>query len=103
MPCFSELFITYRVKSVGKTAKKYLISTLVNISRREVVMKKFEPKCAYLTVRRKWMQIKCVYILFSRSQRPRGLRHETSTLTRTLGSWVRIPHKAWMFAFILCR
>jgi hypothetical protein len=35
-----------------------------------------------------------------RSQWPRGLR-----LTRTLGSWVRIPLEAWMFvlcAFILC-
>jgi hypothetical protein len=25
-----------------------------------------------------------------RSQWPRGLRHDTSSLTRTLGSWVRI-------------
>jgi hypothetical protein len=35
---------------------------------------------------------------------PRGLRHELSLLARTLGSWVRIPLKTWMFvrAFILC-
>jgi hypothetical protein len=37
-----------------------------------------------------------------RSQCPRGLGHETSSLARTLGLCVRIPVKAWMFAFILC-
>jgi hypothetical protein len=31
-----------------------------------------------------------------RSQWPRGLRHELSSLSRMLGSWVRIPLKAWM-------
>jgi hypothetical protein len=40
----------------------------------------------------------------SRSQWPRCLRHELSSLTRTLWSWVRIPLKAWIsvYAFILC-
>jgi hypothetical protein len=35
---------------------------------------------------------------------PHGLRHELSSLSRTLESWVRIPLKAWMSvcAFILC-
>jgi hypothetical protein len=45
------------------------------------------------------------HIWAGRSQWPRGLRHELSSLARKLGSWVRIPHKAWMsvlFAFILC-
>jgi hypothetical protein len=39
-----------------------------------------------------------------RSQWPRGLRHELSSLARKLGSWVRIPLKAWMSVctFILC-
>jgi hypothetical protein len=37
----------------------------------------------------------------SRSQWPRGLRHEMSSPVRTLGSWVRIPLKAWISAFIL--
>jgi hypothetical protein len=40
-----------------------------------------------------------------RSQYPLGLRHELSSLARTLGSWVRIPLKEWMSvlcAFILC-
>jgi hypothetical protein len=37
-----------------------------------------------------------------RSQWPRGLRHELSSLTRTLGSWFRIPLEAWMSVFILC-
>jgi hypothetical protein len=32
----------------------------------------------------------------SQSQWPRGLRHELFLLARTLGSWVRIPLKAWM-------
>jgi hypothetical protein len=32
----------------------------------------------------------------SRSQWPRGLRHEPSSPARTLGSWVGIPLEAWM-------
>jgi hypothetical protein len=32
-----------------------------------------------------------------RSQWPRGLKHELSSPSRTLGSWVRIPLKVWMF------
>jgi hypothetical protein len=32
----------------------------------------------------------------SRSQWPRGLRHELSSLFRTLGSRVRFPLEAWM-------
>jgi hypothetical protein len=31
-----------------------------------------------------------------RSQWPRGLRHGLPSLSRTLGSWVRIPLKLWM-------
>jgi hypothetical protein len=45
------------------------------------------------------------YATRNRSQWPHGLRHELSSLVRTLGSWVRIPLKAWMSvlcAFILC-
>jgi hypothetical protein len=39
-----------------------------------------------------------------RSQWPRGLRHELSSVARTLGSWIRIPFEARMSlcAFILC-
>jgi hypothetical protein len=37
-----------------------------------------------------------------RSQWPRGIRRELSSLPRTLGSWVRIPLEAWMSVFILC-
>jgi hypothetical protein len=36
-----------------------------------------------------------------RSQWPRCLRHEMSSSAWTLGSWVRIPLEALMFAFIL--
>jgi hypothetical protein len=41
----------------------------------------------------------------SPSRWPRGLSHAPSSFARTLGSWVRIPLKAWMSvlcAFILC-
>jgi hypothetical protein len=38
----------------------------------------------------------------SRSQCPRGLRHETSSPARTLGSWVRNPLQALTSVFILC-
>jgi hypothetical protein len=31
-----------------------------------------------------------------RSQWPRRLRHELSSLARTLGSWVQIPLEAWV-------
>jgi hypothetical protein len=36
-------------------------------------------------------------VVSCRSQWPRGLKHELSSLARTLGSWVRIPLRAWMF------
>jgi hypothetical protein len=35
-----------------------------------------------------------------RSQWSRGLNHELSSLSRTLGSWVQIPLKAWMSMFV---
>jgi hypothetical protein len=41
----------------------------------------------------------------SRSQWPRDLMHELSSLARTLRSWVRNPLKTWMSVlctFILC-
>jgi hypothetical protein len=51
----------------------------------------------------------CLFCLMSwflswRSWCAAALRHELSSLARTLGSWVRIPLKSWMsvFAFILC-
>jgi hypothetical protein len=47
----------------------------------------------------------CSEFACCRSQWPRGLRHEQSSLAWTLGSWVWIPLKEWMSAlcaFILC-
>jgi hypothetical protein len=38
----------------------------------------------------------------SRSQQQRDLRHELFSLARTLGLWVRIPLKAWMFSVCVC-
>jgi hypothetical protein len=35
-----------------------------------------------------------------RTEWPRGLRHELSSLARTMGSWVRTPGKAWMFVCV---
>jgi hypothetical protein len=37
-----------------------------------------------------------------RTQWPRGLRHELSSLSRTLGSWVWIPLKACMSVSVHC-
>jgi hypothetical protein len=34
--------------------------------------------------------------ILSRSQSPRGLRHEPSSPAQTLGSWARIPLEAWI-------
>jgi hypothetical protein len=50
-------------------------------------------------------QFCCGNIHTGRSQWPRSLRHELSSIAWTLGSWVRIPLKAWtsvLCAFILC-
>jgi hypothetical protein len=46
-------------------------------------------------------------MMYGRSEWPRGLRHEMSSPVRTLGSWVRIPLKAWISVcvcsvFVLC-
>jgi hypothetical protein len=38
--------------------------------------------------------------IFCRSQWPRSLRYELSSPARTLGSWVRIPLKAWLFVCV---
>jgi hypothetical protein len=40
----------------------------------------------------------------SRTRWPRGLRHEPSSLARSLRSWVRIPLEEWIsvYAFMLC-
>jgi hypothetical protein len=48
---------------------------------------------------RHWTHIKknsCHMVMTRRSQWPRGLRHELSSLARTLGSCVRVPLEAWM-------
>jgi hypothetical protein len=37
---------------------------------------------------------------FGRSQWPRGLRRELFSPSQTLGSWVRIPLEAWIFACV---
>jgi hypothetical protein len=48
-----------------------------------------------LSTYKSWLQITTT-LLQSRSQWTRGLKHERSSPTRTLGSWVRIPLEAWM-------
>jgi hypothetical protein len=40
--------------------------------------------------------------LKSRSQWPRGLRHEPSSATRIMGSWHRIPLVVWMSVRLFC-
>jgi hypothetical protein len=67
----------------------------------QVVMDTVHPLSLHYT---KWHLYK-VCRGFRQSQWPRGLRHELSSLARTLGSWVRFPLKSWMSvlcAFILC-
>jgi hypothetical protein len=39
-------------------------------------------------------------VKWGQSQWSRGLRHELSSLARTLGSWVRIPLKASMSVYV---
>jgi hypothetical protein len=41
-----------------------------------------------------------IYAYSDHNFRPRGLRHELSSPARTLGSWVRIPLKSWMFVCV---
>jgi hypothetical protein len=69
-------------------------------------------------LRIQWLAVSngVVYIVYSwhikrkqhficRSRWPRGLRHELSSLARTLRSWVLIPLKIWMSvlcAYFLC-
>jgi hypothetical protein len=47
--------------------------------------------------------ILCYWSFTSRSRWPRGLRHELFSLARMLGSWVRIPLKAWMSVCVCVR
>jgi hypothetical protein len=47
-----------------------------------------------ISLKIQWPQSLC------RSQWPRGLRHELSSLARTRGSWVRIQFKAWMSVWV---
>jgi hypothetical protein len=44
----------------------------------------------------------CVpFVCVCRSQWPCGLMHELPSPAQTQGSWVRIPHEAWMSEFSL--
>jgi hypothetical protein len=59
--------------------------------------------CVRLIVDNMQLRVTIVtYCFMCRSQWPRGERHELSSLSRKLGSWVRIPHKAWMFGVCMC-
>jgi hypothetical protein len=56
--------------------------------------------CHYIDIGGIYIDIELIY-LFSKyfivlSQWPRGLRHELSSLARTLRSWAQIPLEAWM-------
>jgi hypothetical protein len=46
--------------------------------------------------------LKTYTLILCRSHQPRDLRHELSSLARTLGSWVRMALKAWMFGVCMC-
>jgi hypothetical protein len=50
-----------------------------------------------ISVSRDWTHyFRCTNIYLSRSQWPRGLRHELFSIALRLGFWVRIPFQAWM-------
>jgi hypothetical protein len=56
-------------------------------------------KCNFLFVWNFFLTKTLIYFKYTkrcRSQWPRVLRHELSSLARTLGPWVRIPLDAWM-------
>jgi hypothetical protein len=76
----------------------YLKSILILPSHLHVVYQVQSFFSCFLTDLYTSMNIRC------RSQWPSGLKHELSSLVRTLGSWVRIPLKARMpvCAIILC-
>jgi hypothetical protein len=63
----------------------------------------YKDKCIYLNVNCRQLQAYLLKaILIRRSQWLHSLRHEMSLPAWILGSWVRIPLEAWMYAFILC-
>jgi hypothetical protein len=43
----------------------------------------------------------CFLIFWGRSQYRRALSHELSSVALTLGSWIRIPLRAWMFSLCM--
>jgi hypothetical protein len=51
-----------------------------------------------------WLSLDYIMLCLRRhwSQWPCALRHELSSLTRTLGLWVQIPLMAWMFVYLFC-
>jgi hypothetical protein len=48
------------------------------------------------------MQTSSVFKQVVDIERQRGLRHEPSSLARTLGLWVRIPLEAWVYVGLFC-
>jgi hypothetical protein len=56
----------------------------------------WDARCNRLRIAELW-RIGMGTTIISPSQYPRGLCHEFSSLAGTLGSWVRIPLKAWIF------
>jgi hypothetical protein len=57
--------------------------------------------CWYCDITLRHMYRLICYNTDCRSQWPRGLKHELYSLVRKLGSWVRIPLKAWISVFVL--
>jgi hypothetical protein len=48
------------------------------------------------------MELNSTRVTHRRSQWPRGLRHELSSLALTLGSWVRIPQDMDVYVSSVC-
>jgi hypothetical protein len=66
------------------------------LTKQPLYSKCFQFSVPYLIARRSYTVSVAYKPRYSRSQWPSGLRHELSSLVRTLGSWVQILLKAWM-------
>jgi hypothetical protein len=76
-----------------------MCSSLLLLNRMKVIIRlPFTYACVYSGYQ--LQELAALNMMQNRSQRSRGLRHELSSLARTLGSLVRILLKAWMFVFV---
>jgi hypothetical protein len=90
--CSHTLYTTLLVNTASsihnRRHRNWAVSTVLSKTRREKWRRHVLPEATYNPC--------------SRSQWPRSLRHEMSSLALTLGSWFRIPLKTWCLC-LFCR